>query len=65
MWVWVCKMERAADGYCCRFREECKRAGKKLIVWTLNRPEEMIEVGALGSNVVSALIILAGCPMGR
>jgi hypothetical protein len=27
-----------------KFRKECKAAGKKLLVWTVNRREEMIEV---------------------
>jgi hypothetical protein len=27
-----------------RFMKECKQAGKQLIVWTVNRPEHMMEV---------------------
>ena len=27
-----------------RFRQECKAAGKKLMVWTVNKPEHMMEV---------------------
>ena len=27
-----------------RFREECKRAGKKVAVWTVNEREQMLEV---------------------
>ena len=27
-----------------RFREECKRAGKKVAVWTVNEPVQMLEV---------------------
>jgi phosphatidylglycerol phospholipase C len=27
-----------------KFRRECKAAGKKIMVWTVNRREEMIEV---------------------
>lgn len=27
-----------------RFRQECKDAGKKLMVWTVNKPEHMMEV---------------------
>ena len=28
-----------------RFIAECKRAGKKVMVWTVNEPAHMIEVG--------------------
>ncbi|KAG6919741.1 hypothetical protein DXG01_001575 [Tephrocybe rancida] len=30
-----------ADGY--KFRQECKKAGKTLMVWTVNKPEHMME----------------------
>jgi len=29
-----------------RFREECKTAGKNLMVWTVNLPDHMMEVCA-------------------
>ena len=32
-----------------RFRNECKAAGKKLMVWTVNDPREMMEVGIIHS----------------
>lgn len=28
------------------FRQECRAAGKKLMVWTVNEPEHMMEVSA-------------------
>jgi hypothetical protein len=28
----------------CRFRNECKAGGKKLMVWTVNSPDQMMEV---------------------
>jgi hypothetical protein len=34
-----------------RFRRECKRAGKQLMVWTVNNPAEMMEVGMGRANV--------------
>ena len=30
--------------YMSRFRHECKKAGKKLMVWTVNDPAQMMEV---------------------
>lgn len=30
--------------YVFRFREECKSAGKNLMVWTVNEPAHMMEV---------------------
>ena len=30
-----------------KFREDCKRSGKKVMLWTVNRREEMIEVGKI------------------
>ncbi|KAH9999964.1 PLC-like phosphodiesterase [Russula vinacea] len=38
-----------ADGE--KFRRECKRAGKQLMVWTVNNPAEMMEVGMGRANV--------------
>ena len=29
---------------CGSFREECRKAGKKVMAWTVNEPAEMIEV---------------------
>lgn len=34
------------------FREACKAAEKKLLVWTVNRPEEMIEAAQWGVDVI-------------
>ncbi|KAG9087893.1 hypothetical protein FRC06_002309, partial [Ceratobasidium sp. 370] len=35
-----------------RFRKECKQAGKKLLVWTVNKKEEMIEATRWGVDVI-------------
>ncbi|KDN35689.1 hypothetical protein RSAG8_11368, partial [Rhizoctonia solani AG-8 WAC10335] len=35
-----------------RFRKECKAAGKKLLVWTVNKREEMIEATRWGVDVI-------------
>ncbi|KAI0776163.1 PLC-like phosphodiesterase [Trametes elegans] len=34
------------------FREECKKAGKKVMAWTVNEPEEMIECVRMGVDVI-------------
>jgi glycerophosphoryl diester phosphodiesterase len=39
-----------ADGW--RFRDECKAAGKKIMVWTVNEPEQMMECVRWGADVV-------------
>jgi len=39
-----------ADGS--KFREECKMAGKKIMVWTVNKPEHMMEAVRWGVDVV-------------
>lgn len=33
-----------ADDVSARFRLECKKAGKRLMVWTVNDPYQMMEV---------------------
>jgi hypothetical protein len=33
-----------------RFRRECKKAGKQLMVWTVNNPAEMMEVRLEGGK---------------
>ncbi len=33
-----------ADAFSCRFRAECKKQGKNLMVWTVNQPDHMMEV---------------------
>ncbi|KAF8843114.1 PLC-like phosphodiesterase [Paxillus ammoniavirescens] len=38
------------DGW--RFRNECKAAGKKIMVWTVNEPEHMMECVRWGADVV-------------
>ncbi|KAG8791059.1 hypothetical protein FRC12_010249 [Ceratobasidium sp. 428] len=35
-----------------KFRKECKSAGKKLLVWTVNKKEEMIEAARWGVDVI-------------
>ncbi|EIW76202.1 PLC-like phosphodiesterase [Coniophora puteana RWD-64-598 SS2] len=35
-----------------KFRAECKAAGKKIMVWTVNEPEHMMEVVRWGADVV-------------
>lgn len=40
----------SADGS--GFREECKAAGKRLMVWTVNKPEHMMEAVRWGVDVV-------------
>ncbi|KAH7931333.1 PLC-like phosphodiesterase [Leucogyrophana mollusca] len=40
----------SADGL--RFRNECKAAGKKIMVWTVNEPEQMMEAVRWGVDVV-------------
>ncbi|CAE6428854.1 unnamed protein product [Rhizoctonia solani] len=35
-----------------KFRKECKAAGKKLLVWTVNKREEMIEASRWGVDVI-------------
>ncbi|CAE6366494.1 unnamed protein product [Rhizoctonia solani] len=35
-----------------KFRKECKAAGKKLLVWTVNRREEMIEAARWGVDAI-------------
>lgn len=37
--LWLSAMD-----WCCSFREECKKAGKKVMAWTVNDAEEMVEV---------------------
>ncbi|KAI0053665.1 PLC-like phosphodiesterase [Auriscalpium vulgare] len=39
-----------ADGE--RFRKECKAAGKKLMVWTVNEPAQMMEAVRMGVDVI-------------
>jgi phosphatidylglycerol phospholipase C len=39
-----------ADGV--KFREECKQAGKKVMVWTVNEPEHMMEAVRWGVDVI-------------
>ncbi|KAI0375951.1 PLC-like phosphodiesterase [Pilatotrama ljubarskyi] len=34
------------------FREECKKAGKKIMAWTVNDPAEMIECVRMGVDVI-------------
>lgn len=50
-----------------RFRKDCKEQGKKVMVWTVNKPEEMIEVGVHYSIFPIGHYSHAesGCPMGR
>lgn len=49
-----------------RFRNECKAAGKKIMVWTVNEPEHMMEVsGFVLILPPSASISNAGCTMGH
>lgn len=43
-------MLTTADG--ARFREECKAAGKKIMVWTVNDPEQMVEAARWGVDVI-------------
>ncbi|KAF9226724.1 PLC-like phosphodiesterase [Gyrodon lividus] len=38
------------DGW--RFRNDCKAAGKKIMVWTVNEPEHMMECVRWGADVV-------------
>ena len=42
------------------FRQECRAAGKKLMIWTVNEPEYMMEVGArrlaFSSGVIDYLV---------
>lgn len=40
----------SADGS--KFREECKTAGKRIMVWTVNKPEHMMEAVRWGVDVV-------------
>ncbi|CAE6465623.1 unnamed protein product [Rhizoctonia solani] len=35
-----------------KFRKDCKAAGKKLLVWTVNKREEMIEASRWGVDVI-------------
>ncbi|KAG6336489.1 hypothetical protein ID866_2603, partial [Astraeus odoratus] len=35
-----------------KFREECRMAGKKIMVWTVNKPEHMMEAVRWGVDVV-------------
>ncbi|KAG7097464.1 hypothetical protein E1B28_004808 [Marasmius oreades] len=35
-----------------RFRKDCRAAGKKLMVWTVNEPHQMMEVSRWGADVV-------------
>ncbi len=40
------------------FREDCKRSGKKVMLWTVDRREEMIEVGdSLPRNGASSHLV--------
>ncbi|KAI0068614.1 PLC-like phosphodiesterase [Artomyces pyxidatus] len=39
-----------ADGE--RFRQECKAAGKMLMVWTVNEPEQMVEAVRMGVDAI-------------
>ncbi|KAI9000729.1 PLC-like phosphodiesterase [Trametes punicea] len=34
------------------FREECKKAGKKIMAWTVNEPVEMVECVRMGVDVI-------------
>ncbi|KIY66698.1 PLC-like phosphodiesterase [Cylindrobasidium torrendii FP15055 ss-10] len=40
----------SADGE--KFRNECREAGKELLVWTVNSPEQMIEAARWGVNSI-------------
>ncbi|KAF9035043.1 PLC-like phosphodiesterase [Hymenopellis radicata] len=40
----------SADGQ--KFREECKAANKQVMVWTVNRPEQMMEAVRWGVDVI-------------
>ncbi|KAL0576169.1 hypothetical protein V5O48_005810 [Marasmius crinis-equi] len=35
-----------------RFRKDCKAAGKKLMIWTVNEPQQMMEVARWGADVI-------------
>ncbi|KAF9266177.1 PLC-like phosphodiesterase [Marasmius fiardii PR-910] len=35
-----------------RFRKDCRAAGKRLMVWTVNEPHQMMEVSRWGADVV-------------
>ncbi|KAK1220713.1 hypothetical protein PQX77_016539 [Marasmius sp. AFHP31] len=35
-----------------RFRKECRAAGKKLMIWTVNEPQQMMEVSRWGADVI-------------
>ena len=37
---------------CCRFLQECKEAGKKVMAWTVNEPVQMIEATRWGVDVI-------------
>lgn len=50
--------------WCARFRKECKAAGKQLIVWTVNAPEQMMEVVVIAEKLESVLMKVTGCAMG-
>jgi phosphatidylglycerol phospholipase C len=47
--------EYCIDGFIFRFRMECKAAGKKLLVWTVNEPDHMMEVRILYYFVSAAI----------
>ncbi|ESK89741.1 glycerophosphodiester phosphodiesterase [Moniliophthora roreri MCA 2997] len=34
------------------FRRDCKKAGKKLMIWTVNKPEQMMEASRWGVDVI-------------
>lgn len=56
----------SSDGQ--KFMEECKAAGKKMMVWTVNEPVHMMEVGAFvfwAEWIVLTEISSLGCSVGR
>ena len=48
------------------FRQECRAAGKKLMVWTVNEPEHMMEVSGRCLTFWSSMIDCPGqvCALG-
>ena len=48
-----------ADG--AKFRKDCKAAGKKIMAWTVNDPEHMVEVRDALRSVRDAWVLTALC----
>lgn len=54
-----------ADG--AKFRKDCKQAGKRVMAWTVNEPEHMVEVWIIRERVSFKMLTrwILGCALGH